>query len=383
MATVSLVECESYEQERLSRSIEAGFRNLSFDNARFRNALVTLKPNLLTGVHPDTAVITHPAFFRAVAAFAKDCGARLRLVESPAIQPLSRVMKKTGYEDIVREMGVEVVHQPDIAVIHGSEGATFRRFEVARQALDADIVLNLPKLKTHGITYLTGAVKNLFGLIPGTRKAQWHMRAKTKEEFSSFLIDYYQALLASFGDGEKLITVMDAVVGMEGKGPGTSGKPRQVGAIIAGADALAIDFVAASLVGLEVGEIFTITEGAGRGLGAASFESIRIKGSSPSLFSIPHFEPVRIRKGSAVPMGGLLKNLVVERPSPVEDRCTLCYQCRDICPARAISNARGAKKTPRYDYDACIRCYCCMEVCPEAAIVLKKGRLQWVLERFG
>ncbi len=378
MTTVSLLKCETYDREALARAVEASFKNIGFDPKKFKKARVALKPNLLTSSTPDQAVVTHPEFFRAVAQFVKKNGGKPVLIESPAIQPLTRVMKKTGYDELAREEGVEVVVPYDAAVIHNEKARLFKRFEVAKEILDADIIINIPKLKTHEITHITGAVKNLFGLIPGTRKAQWHMRAKTKEDFSNFLLDFYGAVVSEIAKGRPLITLMDAVVGMEGKGPGTSGTPKQIGAVLAGMDAIAVDYVAAGLVGADINKVLTITEGAKRGLGAASSDKITIKGDAIASFDVSGFAEPR-SSSPTIPFPGLLKNLIVERPVPSADRCTLCYQCREICPAGAISRAQGKMKVPSYDYNKCIRCYCCMEVCPEAAISLRRGRLQWVI----
>jgi formate hydrogenlyase subunit 6/NADH:ubiquinone oxidoreductase subunit I len=131
-------------------------------------------------------------------------------------------------------------------------------------------------------------------------------------------------------------------------------------------------------VGADVRKVLTITEGARRGLGTASSDKITLKGDPLASFDVRGFVEPR-SSSPTIPFPSLLKNLIVERPVPSAERCTLCYQCRDICPAGAISRAQGKMKVPSYDYNKCIRCYCCMEVCPEAAISLRRGRLQWVI----
>lgn len=382
MTTVSLVQCESYDEELLNEKLIQTLVNIGFDLCSLRGARILVKPNLLTGVPREKAVVTDLEFFRAVVKIITEHGGQPVLVESPAAMPLRKVLKKTGYEEIIAEYNIEVADLDETMVIHNEDGMRFKRFEVAAAASGADFVFNLPKFKTHGITYITGAVKNLFGLIPGLSKAQWHIRAKNKEEFSAFLLDYYGAVMNDLAKGKEVITLMDAVIAMEGKGPGTSGKPRQIGAVLGGRDAVAVDFVATTLVGLDVGQAFTVTRAGERGLGASRMEDITLKGDPLSAFHIKNFIPVK-KSGSDIPLGNLFKNLIVEKPVPSKDRCTLCYQCMEICPAGAITRAPKQGHVPLYDYQKCIRCYCCMEICPEAAIELKRGKLQWLLDLFG
>ncbi|HQP50301.1 MAG TPA: DUF362 domain-containing protein [Spirochaetota bacterium] len=384
MKTVSLVQCESYEQELLQEKLIQTLVNIGFDLSSLKDARVLVKPNLLTGVPREKAVVTDREFFRAVVKIIAENGGHPVLVESPAAMPLQRVLKKTGYDEIIAENNIDVADLTETMVIHNDEGVRFKRFEVATAASGADIVFNLPKFKTHGITYITGAVKNLFGLIPGLSKAQWHMRAKNKDEFSTFMLDYYGAVIGDLTKGKEVITLMDAVIAMEGKGPGTSGKPRHVGAVLGGRDAVAVDYIATTLAGLDVSQAFTVTRAGERGLGAARMDEIEMKGDPLSAFTIRNFIPVK-KSGSDIPLGNFLKNLIVEKPVPSKVRCTLCYQCMEICPAGAITKAKvpGKGSVPVYDYQKCIRCYCCMEICPEAAIGLKRGKLQWLLDLLG
>ncbi len=170
-------------------------------------------------------------------------------------------------------------------------------------------------------------------------------------------------------------------MGMEGEGPGPSGKPKKIGVVIVGDDAVALDYVAVNLVGLNLKKVFTITEGFRRGYGVKSPDDIQVRGEPLEDMRITDFKAPR----SAV-MGGIIwpltsptiKNLFVEKPVPRTDACTLCYNCMKVCPAGAITKADEAG-IPRYNYRKCIRCFCCMETCPEAAIDLKKGALQWLM----
>ena len=179
---------------------------------------------------------------------------------------------------------------------------------------------------------------------------------------------------------------MDAVIGLEGEGPGAAGTPRKIGAILAGQDAVSVDAVATRVVGLRLEEVLTVTLGEKRGLGTGALETIDVRGESLDGFQIRDYVPSNASGRSPVSRWPLntktLKNLLVEKPVPSRERCTLCYQCKAICPGGAIGESKGESGIPFYDYDKCIRCYCCMEICPEAAIALKRGKLQWLVGKW-
>ncbi|MDI6797642.1 MAG: DUF362 domain-containing protein [Desulfatibacillaceae bacterium] len=385
MAQVSLQKCDSYDPERLYKLICSSLAGIGFDVKDFSGKTVLIKPNLLVGVGPERAVTTHHEFFRAAARVVAENKGRAVVCESPAITSLSKALKKTGMAAVVEEFGLEMADENDSAVLLHEGQNQFKRFEISHAAFDADIILNLPKLKTHGITYMTGAVKNLFGLIPGLQKSRWHMKAPTPESFADFLLDFNEALHTAFEKPKTFIHLMDAVVGMEGEGPGPSGTPRHIGAILAGKDAVAVDWVAVKLLGLPIEKVRTITEGFARACFVSSQEEIEIVGQSPESFGIKDFKPSKNTFFSNMWRGPLatrtVRNLFTEKPVPQDEKCVLCYQCLKICPAHAIDKNQGKAKTPSFDHKKCIRCYCCAEICPEAAISLKKGSLQWLLPR--
>lgn len=385
MTRVCVYPCAEYDEHVLNEIFISALDDVGFKAEDFRGARVALKPNLLNASAPEKAVVTHPSFFAAAVRMVKDHGGVPVLVESPAFQNLGKVAVKTGYDRIIAEQRIEVWDNSSVSVITNNSGRKFKRFEVARTLLEVDMLLNLPKIKTHAITCLTCAVKNLFGTIPGRAKSQWHMRAKTGDEFQEFILDFYGAIKALFGEGGRILHLVDGIIGMEGEGPGTGGTPRRLGMVLAGTDAVAVDRIVAHLTGLDAGKIITISSAVKRGLGAGNLEDIEIAGHSLEEMAVRDFRPPGRSFSSRLQNGvlrfNLLNNLCVERPVPVATRCTLCYQCKSICPAGAIHKAEGAERVPRYDYDVCIRCYCCLEICPEAAITLKRGKLQWIMDR--
>jgi uncharacterized protein (DUF362 family)/Pyruvate/2-oxoacid:ferredoxin oxidoreductase delta subunit len=386
MTRVSLLQCGQYEGSKIQAKMMEGLAQIGFDPETIQGRRVLIKPNLLNASLPEKAVVTHPEFFRAAVRLVKAWGGKPVMAESPGFQPLIKVMKRTGYDRVVAEEGCEVADPRETAILFYEGQSKFKRFEISKVLFETDVVINLPKLKTHGLTYLTGAVKNLFGLIYGLNKSQWHLRARTGHEFSSFLLDLYAALMNGFDRPKKFIHIMDAITGLEGEGPGSSGRPRKIGAMVLAEDALAVDAVAVRLVNLDRKRVHTLALGEKRGLGTAALESIQILGSRLDALEIRDYVPSKAsRDPSPVSRWPLntefLKNLLVERPAPSKKRCTLCYQCKAICPAGAIEKSDGHSPVPLYDYHKCIRCYCCMEICPEAAISLRRGKLQWLFNR--
>lgn len=386
MSRVALLKCETYDSHRIGERMLEALNLIGLEPGIFAGKRVLIKPNLLTASAQEKSVVTHPDFFRAALRMVRNYGGFPVLCESPAIQPLVKVMKKTGYDRIVREEGCEVADPRATRVLFHDGPGRYKRFEIASAAFDADVLLNLPKFKTHGLTYMTGAVKNLFGLIYGLNKSRWHLKARSKEEFSEFLLDYYSVLLRGFEKPKVFIHLMDAIMGLEGEGPGLTGMPRWIGAIVGGQDAVAVDAVATRVVGLSLKEALTVTLGERRGLGAGILERIDLKGDGLDAFAVRDYVPSKARGRTPVsrwPLNTrLFKDLLVEKPVPSEERCTLCYQCKAICPGRAIGESRGESAAPFYDYEKCIRCYCCMEICPEAAIRLKRGKLQWLVSKW-
>jgi uncharacterized protein (DUF362 family)/Pyruvate/2-oxoacid:ferredoxin oxidoreductase delta subunit len=386
MSRVALLKCEAYDSLVIGEKMVETLRLIGLDPEIFDGKKVVLKPNLLSATAPEKSVVTHPEFFRAALRMVRDHGGTPVVCESPGFQPLVKVMKKAGYDRVVEEEGCEVADPRATGLLFYDGPCRYKGFEISSAVFDADILLNLPKFKTHGLTYITGAVKNLFGLIYGLNKSRWHLKARSKEEFSEFLLDYYSALQRGFEKPKVFVHLMDAVMGLQGEGPGAAGTPRKIGAMVVGQDAVSVDAVAASVVGLRLKEALTVTLAEKRGLGTGALERIEIQGAGLDAFQVREYVPSKAGGRSTVSRWPLntrvFRDLLVEKPVPSAERCTLCYQCKAICPGGAIGESKGKSGIPCYDYDKCIRCYCCMEICPEAAVGLKRGKLQWLAEKW-
>jgi ferredoxin len=252
------------------------------------------------------------------------------------------------------------------------EGKLVRSFELIEAALDADVLVSIAKAKTHTFAIMTGAVKNLFGLVPGFDKPGFHARMKTSENFAEMLVDLVQL-------AKPPLSVVDAIVGMEGDGP-TSGSPRRLGFLLGSTDPHALDVVLAHLMGIDPLRIPTIAAARARGLASGSFGDIELVGDVEALRPAPDFVPPRTVAGTGIGAAGflasllepLLRRMFVLTPVPVRGRCVGCGACQDACPNVAIAIENGKARISR---DQCIRCYCCHEACPHGAMKLKRSVL--------
>ncbi|MBW2120703.1 MAG: DUF362 domain-containing protein [Deltaproteobacteria bacterium] len=372
---VSVVRCEGYEYERVSEAVKESVGRLG-GMGRFVKAgqKVLLKPNLLVSSTPQKGVTTHPMVVKAVIEMVKAAGGVPVVGDSPAVGTALRVAAKAGIAQVAEEAGCRVVDFREILRVRAPEGFIFRRFEVAREAVESDFVINLPKIKTHGQMLLTLGVKNMFGCVPGTRKAAWHLKAGVdRTYFARMLVELYSTLKPG-------LTVMDGIVAMEGNGP-SSGTARPLGMILAGTDCVALDSTVTHILGLPRERLWTTQAAIECGIGVAAPELIEVLGPSLRELSVAPFKlPVAADLTWGVPgfIRGLVKDVLVPRPVIERSRCSECLSCVKVCPPGAMKRGAGGIVIDR---DRCIRCFCCQEVCPEGAIEIRSGFLHRVLRR--
>ncbi|MGM0452819.1 MAG: DUF362 domain-containing protein [Thermodesulfobacteriota bacterium] len=314
---------------------------------------VLIKPNFLVPAKPEQAVLTHPLLVRTAAAYVRDHGGVPFISDSSAFGSFHRLMKQGGYEAALADLDVAV--EPFETSTEVDIGEPFGKIELAKAAMEADKVINLPKLKTHSQMLLTLAVKNLFGTVVGWRKAEWHLKAGiSRQTFAQLLVGIYRAVSPA-------ITIMDGIDALEGNGPGKRGKPRHLGIIMAGTDAFAMDSAVCAMLGMAPERLPTNAEAVKSG---ASDLAYTIDGNLPAVrdFHLP--KPGRLTVGPAF-MQGFIRKHLVQRPVADENLCRLCGHCAQYCPASAIVCGKDGM---HFDYDRCIRCFCCIEICPDGAM---------------
>jgi len=328
---------------------------------------VLLKPNLLAGKPAQKAVTTHPEIIRAVATLVLEAGGIVSVGDSPGIGSAASVARKCGIMAVIEELGLNFTPFETSVKIH-PQGRTFQELEVAQELLNADVVINLPKLKTHQMMGLTCAVKNMFGAMIGLRKPRLHLQAGSdKALFALMLLELCEQLKPG-------LTIVDAVVGMEGDGPG-SGDPVQIGALLAGINPLAVDAVALELVGLQTSQVWTQKLALETKRWGATLEDIEIVGDNLTNLRITGFKPAKntdINGSMPAFMQRMLKQALTARPAPDHNLCTRCGICVQHCPPKAMAIDQ---QQLRIDYKVCIRCFCCQELCPQGALTTQQGAL--------
>jgi len=348
---------------------------------------IILKPNLLQMASPERAVTTHPDIIASVGRLVSESGANPVIADSPgAGLANSRAVLKMLYQichmDRAATDGSAVLNwNLSTRVVSFPEGRLIRRFELIEPAAEADGIINLCKMKTHSFMGMTGAVKNLFGVITGLTKPGYHAKLQDTGRFAGMLLDLMDLV-------SPRLSIMDAVIGMEGNGP-HAGSPRHVGYLFAAINPLAIDVLVSECMGLPPEKNAVLSEARNRGLSPLRMEDLEIIGERPSPIPIPDFRlPDTFFTGAGFGMLppflaktalSLIRNGITMRPYIHKDRCIACGQCSRACPVHVISINNG--RFAQINHNACIRCYCCHEMCPENAISLKQGWLSPILGR--
>ncbi len=403
---VALLRCSNYDAQQ----VEDALRRLvdllgGLERYVQPGQRVLLKPNLLRAMPPEAAVATHPSVVRAVVRLVQEAGATAVIADSPGgpFTPLllRRLYERTGMRRVAEETGAELNYDTATVCLPYPKGGLLKRIDVMAAVAGADVVINLPKFKTHNLTRLSLAVKNLFGVVPGVTKVGYHAKLQDVRLFAQGLVDIARCVRPA-------LTIVDGVVAMDGDGP-SGGDPFAGQILLAGTDVLAVDVVAMSLVGWDPPTMPTIRVAMEQGLTGGRLEDIDLYGDPPEALRLVGFRPgsaatvdpglvprrllprlksrLRLRSvhGQSSPealdvgtvpsaLRGWVTRQLVVTPRAGE-RCTGCGQCVDLCPVGAIRVSGGKAQM---DARRCIRCYCCHELCPSLAVELGRpplGRL--------
>jgi uncharacterized protein (DUF362 family) len=329
---------------------------------------VLVKPNLLGPFPPEKAVTTHPVVVAAVVEYLQRLGKEVTIGDSPGgTVPWERVIATTGMKDVAGRYRVSLVNLAEGGA--PSEAG----ISLSRIASDADAVVNLAKYKTHSLMLYTGAVKNLYGLVPGLLKAELHRRYPSPEAFRHILAEIYRRIRPQIA-----WNLIDGILGMEGEGP-SAGTPRKFGVLMSGDSGAGLDTIAARMMGFSLADLPYLAE------------CLHDEGIDPRSITAPvewrgfRFPRVAIREvkfrqwtANRIPKGifKVFVKLFDFEPRFTPD-CRMCGVCRDGCPVNAIRLIPGAK-TPELDRKLCIKCMCCHELCPFSAVTVHK---RWLARR--
>lgn len=357
---VVIGRCETYDTDKIKNFINKGFEEIDFKIAKSK---VLLKPNLLSANPPDKAVTTHPEFIRAISEILMDYSCDVYIGDSPGFESTGKVLLHSGIMDVVKSHGLKVIPFNQKVIKKWQGISPYREFTLGENPDDYDIIINIPKLKTHAMMGLTLGVKNTFGFIPSFDKAKWHLRAgRDRMLFASLLIDIHNIVKPS-------LTIIDGIVGMDKDGP-SGGRVRDLGFMALSRNTFMLDHAIEKMVGLtyllpvsalalqhrligdyEVIHVSSPLMGGGRG--RETFSDFQLPATMNTDWNLPQL------------VKRILSSFFIKKPKINSHICKNCKVCIKVCPAGALSESQ---ETPFFDYKKCIRCYCCQEMCPEGAI---------------
>ena len=365
MTKVYFKKIDEYDLEKLKEYVRNCFSELGVDFKKGSSVLV--KPNFLLAKNADSPVITNPVLIRAVLEVLIEKKLRPFIYEIPSMGSVENAAKKCGLDIICKELNVEIKSLGEFVSKSNDNNKHFKKLFFPKELDEADYVVNLAKLKTHSLMGLTLGIKNVFGLVKPEFRGQMHFQTgKDRDEFAHMLIDVYNLVNPD-------LTIIDGIIGMEGNGP-ANGVARKFGFVGASTHAYALD--------IEVAKILNTDEN--------KIPLLKIGKKRFNIVSEPIGDEIKIDFLIKLPdtfnSNGTLTNLVYPylkkfiqaRPVVIPEKCIACLNCKNICPAKAISIRDGKAWI---DDKICIKCFCCHEVCPINAIKINKPYIGRLLEK--
>lgn len=378
MERVSLLRCENYDVDLIEKKIREGFELLGGEEYVRKvipfNSKVMLKPNMLSVEGQNSIVVTNHKFFEAVIRVLKDYSSDISFGDSPGFGDAKKAAEKIGLLQVAERYGVKYADFNDSTHVKLEDSILCRSWTVAKAPYESDVLITIPRIKTHAMAFYTGAIKNQFGCIPGTLKAAWHTRMPDANNFCKMLLDLNTLVGTSFA-------IVDGIVAMQGNGP-KSGTPYDLKSIVMGKSPSAVDSVAVRLIGYKDPlETPVLKEAYDSKWGVVLPEDIEVVGEKIEDLKAKDFE--LCRKGGNFffmnpQVNNFLRTLIAPNPILIEDKCISCRRCQEVCPEkpRVIQMVdMNGKLKPTWNMKECIRCFCCQELCPAGAIETRHAPL--------
>lgn len=380
MYKVSITRCNDYQYNNVERAVFECLDGIPEIRHKVKfQTRVLVKVNLLKGNNPEDAITTHPSVVQAIVLYLQALGCTVIIGDSPGSalsfneKLLHSVYKITGMIDVAKSTGCELNYDCSFVEVVNMSAKIIPNMKVIKIINDVDFVVSAAKLKTHAMMTYTGAVKNLFGAIPGRTKIDYHLKMNNTGNFAALLVDICEYVKPVF-------SVIDAIEGMEGDGP-AAGDKRHVGLVLASENPYALDLAAIHIIGMNPMDVPTMGEAKDRNIFSGNLDDIEVKGVQLQEIKIQPFkypvtQSISVMRGRVPKFieNFLLNNML---PKPVFDynACISCGSCAESCPPKAISMLN---KRPIVNIDQCIRCFCCHELCPKKAVHIKRN---WLYER--
>lgn len=356
---------EEYDVQIIKSELKSAFDALGVDLSAFADKNVVIKPNLIIKKAPDGAATTHPAVIDALLCLCEDAGVRPTIAESPggvySAAHLEASYRVCGIDSVAKAHDCVLNYDTASETMPFPEGRSNRSFEIIKPIADADVIIDVCKLKSHSLTKMSAAAKNLYGTVPGIIKFELHAEFPEIVGFSSMLCDLDQMIIES----KTVIAITDGIVGMEGEGP-TGGSPKKIGALLVSRDPFSSDVIAAQLLGMAVRDVPLLKEAASRGLIPETSDAIKTIGADAKELVVNDFVLPRSQTIAALNFFSTGKIGKAMAPRPVvTDKCRACGECVRSCPQKTITIKNGRARINKKN---CIRCFCCQELCPFVAI---------------
>ena len=337
---VSLIKCDTYEQDILYNKINEAVELIGgFENLIKMDDKVFIKLNCVGPFDKDKGITTHPEFVRSVIKHVKKYTNNIIVGDNPAVRDQIFTLKKCGIYNVLIEENVNILNQTKLITISNTVHKMYSEFEVSEDMITCDVLINLPKLKTHSLAYMTVAEKNFFGTIYGLNKSAWHIKANNPLHFGNAINDLYSAILTTLEKNNgKIINICDGILGLEGEGPSTGGFPKRANIILASLDAVSLDKVACKVAGLDEEKLFITNIAGERNLGISDISKINIVGEKLENCITDFIAP----KDSLSSIGlrilkfKFFRNLLLEHPTIDTNKCIKCGVCMDSCKFGAI-----------------------------------------------
>ena len=365
---VSIQRCNEYDPEIVYGALKEAAQAAGVPDINGKTVL--LKPNILMDAAPEKAVTTHPRFLEACIRLVREWGAsRILVGDSPGLQGPNFTPRHSGLLETTIKNNAEWVDFTKGKIdLDFPEGKVHRRFTITKALHEADVVISLPKLKTHQLMFFTGAMKNMFGLVPSVAKSPYHVKYSAREAFASMIVDLNLLV-------KPVYAFMDAITAMEGAGP-ASGNPRQLGLVLASSNLLAVDIAACSIIAYPPEKIPVNLDGLSRQFWLKDISEIEYPLIKPEEVRVQNFVKIPFKKSH-----NQLLDFIIPRPFRFLQKlqnfqpkfnhgiCIRCGDCTKICASGALYfSGQGNTKQVEINSQACIRCYCCHEICPVKAI---------------
>ena len=372
--------CEKYDEKLITEA----YQEILVDNGLLdfvtSGMKIGIKVNLVGNFGPDKAATTHPLLVKKLCELLIERGAIVTIGDSPGglftESILKSIYKGTGFL-ICEEVGAKLNYDVSTSQLK-VEKQVVKTLDVSNWLLEQDALINFAKLKSHGMMALSASVKNMFGIVPGVLKPEYHYRYPNHDDFANMLIDINEVF-------DCKLNLIDGIIGMEGNGP-TQGEPRYIGAILASRKPYPLDVVACKIIDLDIDNVYTVSESIKRGLTANYDEIILNKPIDDIIIkdykNILPGKSMEFSEKFKGPFGKIINPIIAKvltvKPKVKKNECIGCKKCANICPVNAIEMI---KKKPVINRDKCIRCFCCQEFCPVGAMKAHKNIIVKILTK--